>query len=148
MEVKVEGVGRLIAKLQKLGVGSDATVLRGMKKGAKLVQADAKRNVHVASGQLRNGITVEQVGPLTVGVGTNVEHAVFEELGTGRQGDPRVSHTSKERWSYQDSDGNWHTTSGHEPHPFLGPALTSNRAEVKETVAKELRDKIREVSHG
>lgn len=47
------------------------------------IQADAKQNVLVDTGRLKNSITTETFnGGLTVEVGTNVEYAIFNEYGT------------------------------------------------------------------
>ena len=36
-------------------------------------------------------------------------------------------------WSYQDDKGEWHTTSGMKPHPYMRPALEENRKKIIET---------------
>jgi hypothetical protein len=34
-------------------------------------------------------------------------------------------------WCYQDDEGEWHSTSGMKPNPFMRPALNENREEIK-----------------
>ena len=110
-----------------------AVIKPALLRGGLLVQATAKFNCHVDTGQLRNSIEITETEN-GVDIGTNVAQAIFEEFGTGTQGAPSVAHTTKERWSYQDEDGKWHTTSGHPPHPFLHPALHTHKQNIKEEV--------------
>lgn len=144
IEHDVKGLDELINKLAQLSDVEhvNSVVKSALLKGGVLVQATAKLNCHVDTGQLRNSIEVSELEN-GVDIGTNVPQAIFEEYGTGRQGDPTVSHTTKEKWRYQDEDGNWHTTSGHPPHPFLYPALLVHKQnikdEVKNAVANDLK---------
>lgn len=145
MGFEVKGIDELIRALQDIASPefADSVLRQGLTEVGRLIQASAKRNAHVDEGQLRNSI---EVTPLENGVeiGSNVPQAFFEEYGIGRKGDPSVAHTAKEQWSYQDDDGNWHTTSGHEPHPFLYPALEEHKQEIPETVKNVLQAKIKE----
>ena len=145
MGFEVKGIDVLIRALQDIASPefADSVLRQGLTEVGRLIQASAKRNAHVDEGQLRNSI---EVTPLENGVeiGSNVPQAFFEEYGIGRKGDPSVAHTAKEQWSYQDDDGNWHTTSGHEPHPFLYPALEEHKQEIPETVKNVLQAKIKE----
>ena len=43
-------------------------------------------------------------------------------------------------WSYQDDEGNWHTTSGQKPQPFMRPALDENRAKIKQIIKEGIID--------
>lgn len=143
--MEVTGLDKLLNTLRDLSDPKtvDAACRRGLRKAGKAVQASAKRLVHVDTGQLRNSIEVTDI-PNGVDVGTNVKQGFFEEYGVGKRGDPSVAHTSKEQWSYQDEDGNWHTTSGHEPHPFLFPAVEMNKDKIPEIIKAELQKEIRE----
>ena len=33
-------------------------------------------------------------------------------------------------WRYKDDEGNWHSTSGQHPQPYMRPALNENREEI------------------
>lgn len=132
---EVTGLDELINKLARLSNPEhvNMVVKSGLEEGGRLVQTTAKLNCHVDTGQLRNSIEVTEIEN-GVDVGSNTPQAIFEEYGTGRQGDPSVSHTTKEKWRYQDKDGKWHTTSGHPPHPFLYPALQTHKQNIKDKV--------------
>ena len=46
---------------------------------------------------------------------------LFAENGNGRKDVP---------WNYQDDKGEWHSTRGQKPQPFMRPALNENRTEI------------------
>ena len=84
------------------------------------------------NGELRRSIAsrVEPQGGEVVGVVfTPLEYAPYVEYGTGifaeEEGRTDVP------WSYQDDEGEWHTTSGQHPQPFLRPAYNENREKIK-----------------
>lgn len=143
VEFEVQGIEKLMSALVTMSNPdfADQTLRKGLMLAGKQVQGTAKQLCHVVTSQLRNSI---EVAPIEngVSVGTNVKQAIFEEFGTGKQGDPSVTHTTKDRWSYRDKDGNWHTTQGHEPHPFLYPALKANEQNIvritKDTLQSEI----------
>lgn len=69
-------------------------------------------------------------------VGTNVEYAVYVEKGTGK-------HTSGGRqtaWTYKDSKGNWHATTGGRAKPYLQPAVENHEEEYRRVFEEELKD--------
>ncbi|KAA3404316.1 hypothetical protein F1904_12095 [Akkermansia muciniphila] len=137
--IEIKGARKLQRKLNKISKDCDKLTHEGLMRGGKIVQAAAKLLAHVDTGELRESITVESLSKTSVAVGTSKEHGVYEEFGTGRMGDPSVPHTSKEYWRYQDADGNWYTTHGHEPHPFLSPALDATKDKVVETVKETIK---------
>ncbi len=84
-----------------------AQLKQGMTKACLLVERDAKINAPHKTGRLRSSITnrLEIEGDQLIGiVGTNVEYASFQEFGTSRM----------------------------RAHPFLFPALESNRNKIKD----------------
>ena len=149
MNIRIDGVEELQAKLRLMGGNSPEATHRGLMQGGKVVQGAAKKLCQVDTGELRRSIVVESPKKLTVSVQTNCDHAIPVEFGTGSKGDSGVAHTTKEKWSYQDAAGVWHTTRGQEPQPFLGPALHLSEQAVKGRVSAELKKAIREASrHG
>ena len=130
-------IQQLISKLKAVRDDSDAVIERGLLKAGEKTRSRAVLLCPVQTGELRNSIKVQKVAPLTVSVGTNKEYAIFVEYGTGMAGDPAVEHTSKESWRWQDEQGNWHTSHGSPPQPFLRPAVREQ--EAYETVAEEIR---------
>lgn len=91
-----------------------------------LVEASAREKAPVGdSGELRRSITHEvEEGTHTGYVGTNCEYAPYVEIGTGiysSKGDGR-----KTPWKFQMRNGEWVTTQGSSPQPFLEPAANEN----------------------
>ena len=130
-------IQQLISKLKAVRDDSDAVIERGLLKAGEKTRSRAVLLCPVKTGELRNSIKVQKVAPLTVSVGTNKEYAPYAEYGTGTAGDPEVPHTSKESWRWQDEQGNWHTSHGQPPQPFLRPAVREQ--EIYDTVAQEIR---------
>ena len=102
-----------------------------------MVERDAKIICPANTGELRQSITHEVEG--TVGaVGSNLEYAPYVHQGTGIyaiDGQGR-----KEPWTNQDAEGNWHTTIGQQPQPFLTIALDSNRNDIIKLFKKYIKE--------
>lgn len=105
----------------------------GLEDAAQIVETDAKARCPVgkiAGGGLRESIT-HKTEDLAATIGTNSDHGIFVEFGTGSKGDSSVAHTSKERWTYFNPRvGHFVTTSGMEHRPFLVPALKNNKDNI------------------
>ena len=101
-------------------------------KACALVERSAKQKAPKGNGDLRRSIASEVTieGDQIIGtVFTPLEYAPYVEYGTGlfaeggngRQDVP---------WHYQDDEGEWHSTSGMKPHPYMRPALEENREKI------------------
>ena len=105
---------------------------RAMARATLFVEAEAKKRTPRDTGNLANSITskVETSGGEVVGtVFTPLYYAPYVEYGTGlfaEDGNGRQDVP----WHYQDDKGEWHTTSGQHPQPFMRPALDENREQV------------------
>lgn len=137
MSIEFQGLEGVLDRLEGL---TDPDKLRAaLGKACALVEGAAKQKAPKDSGELRRSITskVEQEGSDLRGVVfTPLEYAPYVEYGTGlfaenggRQDVP---------WSYQDDKGEWHTTSGMKPQPYMRPALDENREQVKEILREGL----------
>lgn len=136
MSIKFEGLDEV---LEAIEVFDEAELKRALGKACAIVERSAKQKAPKGTGELRRSITskVEGNGTDIVGiVYTPLEYAPYVEYGTGlfaeeggRQDVP---------WSYQDDEGEWHTTSGQHPQPFMRPALNENRAEILRLLAEAL----------
>ena len=93
-----------------------------------IVENKAKANCNVDKGALRSSITHEAPEEEVV-IGTNNEYAVYVHEGTGKYA--REGNGRQEPWAYKDSEGNWHTTEGMKPNPFLEDALYDSVAEIQ-----------------
>ena len=135
MEVKVTGLTELTQKLDSLLDIND-----GMKKCCALVERSAKEKVPVQTGELRRSITskVENNGlDVTGTIYTPLEYAPYIEYGTGLFAEKGGRPTP---WCYQDDKGEWHTTSGQPPKPYMRPALNENRTTILEILGGSIND--------
>lgn len=111
-----------------------------MKQACILVENEAKKNCPVDKGQLRNSITHEidkTASGIEGSIGTNVEYAPYVEYGTGIFSS--LGNGRQDKWSYKDAEGNWHTTIGQQPQPYLCPALDDNRKEIIDIFEKQIK---------
>ena len=119
----------------KLEILANLDISKALNKACLVVENEAKRLCPVDTGDLRNSITHEVDDGVGI-VGTNKEYAPYVEYGTGIfavEGNGRDT-----PWSYQDDEGNWHTTIGQKPQPFLEPAARIK----KKLVIKVFNDEI------
>lgn len=129
MSVKIEGLDGVLEAIDELGERGDWET--ALAQACALVERTAKQNAPKGNGELARSITtrIENDGENLAGiVYTPLEYAPYVEFGTGlfavnggRQDVP---------WCYKDDKGEWHTTSGQHPQPFLGPALNENREQI------------------
>lgn len=133
--MSVIGLDRLIQRMNRMA--SNETIAKGLEKTCLRIERDAKINCPVDMGLLRASINSDVDKTSLIGeVGTNVEYAAYVEFGTGifsSEGTGR-----QDAWSYQDSAGNWHTTVGQRPQPYLNPALEANRRHATTDILNEV----------
>lgn len=126
----------------KLETLANLDISKALNKACLVVENEAKRLCPVNTGDLRNSITHEVHNDVGI-VGTNKEYAPYVEFGTGIfavEGNGRDT-----PWSYQDDKGEWHTTVGQKPQPFLETAIQTK----KKLVIKEFNDEItRQIQNG
>lgn len=101
-------------------------------KACAVIERRAKELAPKDTGALRRSITSEidvEDGDLVGSVFTPLEYAPYVEYGTGlfaESGNGRKDVP----WHYKDDKGDWHTTSGQHPQPFMRPAFNEKREEV------------------
>ena len=125
MSIELEGLDEVLNSLGKL---ADTTNLEGaLGKACAIVEASAKKKAPKDSGNLRRSITSKVENNEGV-IFTPLFYAPYVEYGTGlfAESDGRTDVP----WNYQDDKGNWHSTSGMKPQPFMRPALYENREEI------------------
>lgn len=111
-----------------------------LEKACLLVENAAKENAPVSTGNLRRSITHEINGNEGI-IGTNVEYAPYVEFGTGlfaTDGNGRDT-----PWKYQTADGQWYTTKGQKPQPFLGPALELNKDKILDIFIQAIQEELK-----
>lgn len=81
------------------------------------------------TGALRNSISHASDGDSAY-VGTNLEYAVYVEMGTSQGG---------RSWVFKGDDGEFHVTKGMPPRPFIRPAVENYMDEYKALAEEMLR---------
>ena len=139
MSIEIEGLGEIFDKLERLSDTSNFQAAMG--KACALIERSAKEKAPKGNGELRNSIqsNVEVTEDGIKGiVFSPLEYAPYVEYGTGlfaenggRQDVP---------WCYKDEKGEWHTTSGMNPQPYMRPALNENRKDIIKVLKGGLKD--------
>lgn len=136
---EIINLDKLNYKLENL---ANLDVSKALNRACLVVENEAKRLCPVDTGDLRNSINHEVHNNVGI-VGTNKEYAPYVEFGTGIfavEGNGRDT-----PWSYQDDKGEWHTTVGQKPQPFLETAIQTK----KKLVIKVFNDEItRQIQNG
>lgn len=113
----------------------------GLQQVLLYLEGEAKQRCPVGNGTLRASITtsINDVGEKLVGtVGTNLDYAIYIHQGTGikaplgRQDVPWIYYNLK--------TGEFVSTSGIEPNPFMLDTLNANRTEIAAFLANEMRN--------
>ena len=139
MSVEMNGFNLLEKKIQE--IKNIEKIEKAMGKACAIIERSAKEKAPKGTGELRRSITskVETQGNDVIGVVyTPLEYAPYVEFGTGlfaeeggRQDVP---------WCYQDDEGEWHTTSGMKPQPYMRPALDENRERIIEILKEGITE--------
>ena len=135
MAIEFENVDGVIAAIEELADVGDLTAVLG--KACALVERTAKQKAPKDTGALRRSISSRIEGNSGI-VFTSLEYAPYVEFGTGlfAEGGGRTDVP----WNYQDDKGEWHSTSGMKPQPFMRPALNENREQILRLLKGELSD--------
>lgn len=132
-EIKIEGLKGILKRLDELDDPSN--IKHALGKACALVEAEAKKNAPKGNGELRRSIT-SKVNGLKGIVYTPLEYAPYVEYGTGLFAEE--GGRLDVPWCYQDDKGEWHSTSGQHPQPYMRPALNDNREEILRIIKEEL----------
>ena len=111
--VTVKGLSSLEAKLKKLEPLTRSALERGVGKAGENVVSHAKRFVRKDTGELQRSINSKPESTpngAKATIGTNVEHAMYNEFGTSRMS----------------------------AQPFLQPALQSNKNNARKLIMTEI----------
>lgn len=145
MEVKVNGLDRLLKKLDTLGGSIPKSTQKALLKGGAVFEAGAKKRCPVKTTNLRESIHTAEISANSVATGTNCEYGPDVEYGTGQKGDPSVPHTTKEFWRYKDAEGNWHTSHGQPPQPYMRTAFSEEKDNAVIVVKESIQEDIKEL---
>lgn len=132
-DIKFEGMDEILKKLEK--ISSPQNVQQALGKACAIVERSAKQKAPKGTGDLRKYIS-SKVDGLTGIVFSPLEYAPYVEYGTGLFAEE--GGRKDVPWHYQDEKGEWHSTSGMKPQPFMRPALEENRENIKAILMEEL----------
>lgn len=110
----IEGLDKLLKKLDNIEPLVEKAVEKGLEKSGTLIEADAKTYVPVDTGALKESI-YHKVEDNTLEVGATMPYAIFVEFGTYKQ----------------------------RPQPYLTPAIEGNRQKMVDIISKEIEEALR-----
>lgn len=135
--IRLEGIDEVLESIENIG---DTEQFSGiLEKACALVEGEAKKAAPKDTGALRRSITskVENTDSEIQGVVfTPLEYAPYIEYGTGLFAEE--GGRTDVPWNYQDDKGEWHSTSGMRPQPFMRPALDENREKIIQMIKEGL----------
>ena len=134
MSIELQGLNDI---LQSLDIASPEKLNAALGRACALVERSAKQKAPKDTGELRRSISSK----VTDGIGevfTPLEYAPYVEFGTGLFAEN--GGRTAVPWSYEDDEGNWHSTSGMPPQPFMRPALDENRQAIIRIIKEGITD--------
>ena len=126
LTVEIKGLDKLADNII-----DEQALSQALGRACALVERSAKEKAPKDSGELRRSITSEIRGNEGV-IFTTLEYAPYVEYGTGLFAEN--GGRKDVPWCYQDDKGEWHTTSGMKPQPFMRPAFDENREQIIEII--------------
>ena len=110
-EIRADNSAEVLRELDsKIEAILEAWGIQGVGAVVDIITSESR----VDTGAMRNSISHQvDVGDQSVYIGTNIEYAIYHELGTGiylEGGGGRQT-----PWAYQDASGAWHRTRGMKP---------------------------------
>ena len=132
MSIRIEGLEVILGKLTEKV--STERIESALETACLLVERAARQKAPKGrTGELAKSIThkVEDTKGI---VFTPLEYAPYVEYGTGIFAEN--GGRSDVPWRYKDEQGEWHTTSGMPPQPYMRPALDENVSSIKRIIAE------------
>lgn len=133
MSVEFDGFDKIIERFNNLA--DEAEIEKALGKACALVERSAKEKAPKDNGELRRSITSKVENNEGI-VFTPLKYAPYVEFGTGLFAEE--GGRKDVPWCYQDDEGEWHSTSGMKPHPYMRPALEENREKILSILKESL----------
>lgn len=133
MDLEIDGLEQFTQRIEDMA--NTRALERAMGKVCAIVERDAIKKAPKGAGDLRRSIQsrVENDGHDVVGIiFSPLEYAPYVEYGTGLFAE--TGGRTDVPWVYCDDEGNFHSTSGMKPHPYMRPALNENREKILEII--------------
>ena len=127
MSVRIEGLGDVAEMLERPTEAQ--TITNALTKACLIVERSARQKAQEIkdTGALSRSITHKVENNEGV-IYTPLEYAPYVEYGTGLFAEN--GGRTDVPWRYQDEKGEWHSTSGQHPQPFMRTALDENREQI------------------
>lgn len=133
-DIKLDGYEEVIVALNSLV--DEAKIQAALGRACAFVERSAKIKAPKGNGELRRSITSKVEGLEGV-VYTPLEYAPYVEFGTGIHAEGGNGRQDVP-WVYCDEKGEFHTTEGQHPQPFLRPALQQNRKKIVKIIKENI----------
>ena len=124
-EIKFENLEEVLKAIDN--IDNVQKLEQALGRACALVERSAKQKAPKGNGDLRRSITSKVENGEGI-IYTPLEYAPYVEYGTGLFAEE--GGRKDVPWCYKDDEGEWHSTSGQHPQPFMRPALNENRAEI------------------
>ncbi len=124
-EIKFENLEEVLKAIDN--IDNVQKLEQALGRACALVERSAKQKAPKGNGDLRRSITSKVENGEGI-IYTPLEYAPYVEYGTGLFAEE--GGRKDVPWCYKDDEGEWHSTSGQRPQPFMRPALNENRAEI------------------
>ena len=135
MSIELEGLSDILKTLQ--GKVSQDKIDKALTDSCLIIERRAKELAPKGNGELRRSITSKVEDGEGV-VYTPLEYAPYVEYGTGLFAEE--GGRTDVPWCYKDEKGEWHTTSGMQPQPYMRPALDQCREDVLKIFGRVIKD--------
>lgn len=128
MAIEFSGLQGILERLE--GIADYDKFQDALQTASLLVETEAVKKAPKIDGVLRQSIT-SRVDGLQGIVYTPLEYAPYVEYGTGIHATGTGGGRKDVPWVYQDEKtGEWHSTSGQKPQPYMRPALDENEEKI------------------
>lgn len=153
--MSINGVERLLKKLDKLGGNSEEVLYKSLQKQGELVKGQAKELCPKDTGDLKKSIrksTKRYKGKIVARVYTNSDHAAYVEFGTGKVGEITNKNNNvnvaykQDKWRVNIPNVGYRWIDGQPAQPYLYPALKNKEDEIMKNIKENLQEAIREVA--
>lgn len=138
MAIKFEGLEGVLERLD--GIGDVENYQSALQKACLIVETEAVKTAPKQDGILRGSIT-SKVDGLTGVVYTPLEYAPYVEYGTGLYATGTGGGRKDVPWVYRDEKtGNFYSTVGQHPQPYMRPALDNNREKIIKLLQEAMKN--------
>ena len=135
MSTEIRGLNEVLDRID--GVADTQKLQTALGKACAIMERAAKQKAPKDTGALRRSISSKVEGTKGI-IFTNLEYAPYIEYGTGLFAEE--GGRKDVPWVYQDDKGEYHSTRGQKPQPFMRPAFNENREQILRIIKEAFAD--------